>query len=68
MNPLCTAFHSDKGSTGKTTIACNFAASLARRGNRVGLLDLDIYALSIQTYFEIEPKKWLNNYLNFLQT
>ena len=64
MNPLCIAFHSYKGGTGKTTIACNFAALLARRGNRVGLLDLDIYAPSIQTYFEIEPKKWLNNYLN----
>ena len=64
MNPLCIAFHSYKGGTGKTTIACNFAALLAQKGNRVGLLDLDIYAPSIQTYFEIEPKKWLNNYLN----
>ena len=64
MNPLCIAFHSYKGGTGKTTIACNFAALLAQRGNNVGLLDLDIYAPSIQTYFEIEPKKWLNNYLN----
>jgi chromosome partitioning protein len=64
MNPISIAFHSYKGGTGKTTIACNFAAQLARRGNRVGLLDLDIYAPSIQTYFEIEPKKWLNNYLN----
>jgi chromosome partitioning protein len=64
MNPICIAFHSYKGGTGKTTIACNFAALLARRGNRVGLLDLDIYAPSVQTYFETEPKKWLNNYLN----
>jgi chromosome partitioning protein len=64
LNPLCIAFHSYKGGTGKTTIACNFAALLAQKGNRVGLLDLDIYAPSIQTYFEIEPKKWLNNYLN----
>ena len=64
MNPLCIAFHSYKGGTGKTTIACNFAALLAQKGNRVGLVDLDIYAPSIQTYFEIEPKKWLNNYLN----
>lgn len=64
MNPISIAFHSYKGGTGKTTIACNFAAQLANRGNRVGLLDLDIYAPSIQTYFEIEPKKWLNNYLN----
>ncbi|MPZ05760.1 MAG: AAA family ATPase [Nitrososphaeraceae archaeon] len=64
MNPTSIAFHSYKGGTGKTTIACNFAAQLAKRGNRVGLLDLDIYAPSIQTYFEIEPKRWLNNYLN----
>lgn len=64
MNPVSIAFHSYKGGTGKTTIACNFAAQLAKQGNRVGLLDLDIYAPSIQTYFEIEPKRWLNNYLN----
>jgi chromosome partitioning protein len=64
MNPISIAFHSYKGGTGKTTIACNFAAQLATRGNQVGLIDLDIYAPSIQTYFEIEPKKWLNNYLN----
>jgi cellulose biosynthesis protein BcsQ len=64
MNPISIAFHSYKGGTGKTTIACNFAAQLARKGNQVGLVDLDIYAPSIQTYFEIEPKKWLNNYLN----
>jgi len=64
MNPVSIAFHSYKGGTGKTTIACNFAAKLAKRGNQVGLLDLDIYAPSIQTYFEIEPKRWLNNYLN----
>jgi cellulose biosynthesis protein BcsQ len=64
MNPISIAFHSYKGGTGKTTIACNFAALLATRGNQVGLLDLDIYAPSIQTYFEIEPKRWLNNYLN----
>ena len=64
MNPISIAFHSYKGGTGKTTIACNFAAQLAKNGNQVGLLDLDIYAPSIQTYFEIEPRKWLNNYLN----
>ena len=64
MEPICIAFHSYKGGTGKTTIACNFAALLAQRGNRVGLVDLDIYAPSVQTYFEIEPKKWINNYLS----
>lgn len=60
----CIAFHSYKGGTGKTTLACNFAALLAKKGYRVCLLDMDVYAPSIQAYFEIEPTNWLNNYLN----
>jgi len=59
----CIAFHSYKGGTGKTTIAANFAASLANRGYHVFLLDLDIYAPSLQSYFEKEPKKWINDFL-----
>ena len=27
------------------------------------LLDLDVYAPSLQSYFMIEPKKWINDYL-----
>ena len=60
----CIAFHSYKGGTGKTTLACNFAALLAKKGYRVFLLDLDVSAPSIQAYFEKEPKKWINDYLN----
>jgi chromosome partitioning protein len=58
------AFHSYKGGTGKTTIAANFAALLAKKGYRVFLIDLDVYAPSLHTYFETEPRKWLNDYLN----
>ena len=58
------AFHSYKGGTGKTTIAANFAALLAKKGYRVFLIDLDVYAPSLHTYFEMEPRKWLNDYLN----
>jgi chromosome partitioning protein len=58
------AFHSYKGGTGKTTIAANFAALLAKKGHRVFLIDLDVYAPSLHTYFEIEPMKWLNDFLN----
>jgi chromosome partitioning protein len=60
----CVAFHSYKGGTGKTTIGANFAALLAKKGYRVFLLDLDVYAPSLQTYFnEEKPKKWINDFL-----
>lgn len=60
----CIAFHSYKGGTGKTTIASNFAALLAKKGHNVCLLDLDVYAPSVQAYFEMKPKWWINDYLN----
>lgn len=59
----CIAFHSYKGGTGKTTLACNFAVSLVKKGYRVFLLDLDVSAPSIQAYFEREPKRWINDFL-----
>lgn len=59
----CIAFHSYKGGTGKTTLACNFAVSLVKKGYRVFLLDLDVSAPSIQAYFEKEPRRWINDFL-----
>ena len=59
----CIAFHSYKGGTGKTTLAANLAALLAKNGHRVFLLDLDVYAPSFQSYFEADPKKWINDFL-----
>jgi chromosome partitioning protein len=63
MAAKCIAFHSYKGGTGKTTIASNCAALLAKRGFKVALLDLDVYAPSLLAYFQKEPAKWLNDYL-----
>lgn len=60
----CIAFHSYKGGTGKTTIAANLAALLAKKGYRVFLLDLDVYAPSLQAYFDTEPNKFINDFLN----
>ncbi len=60
----CIAFHSYKGGTGKTTIAANLAALLAKKGYRVFLLDLDVYAPSLQAYFGTKPKRWINDFLN----
>jgi chromosome partitioning protein len=63
MAAKCIAFHSYKGGTGKTTIASNCSAILAKNGFKVALLDLDVYAPSLLGYFQREPKKWLNDYL-----
>ena len=60
----CIAFHSYKGGTGKTTLACNSAAALAKKGFNVCLLDLDLYAPSFQIYFEKAPNKGINDFLD----
>ncbi len=45
---------SGKGGVGKTTVAVNLAASLAARGQRVGLLDIDLHGPSVPVALGLE--------------
>ena len=58
------AFHSYKGGTGKTTLITNIAALYANKGFKVGLLDFDLYAPSLVTYFRKKPSMYLNDLLS----
>lgn len=59
------AVHSYKGGTGKTILSINLAATFAKRGKKVCLLDLDFRAPSLATLLKVDKAEhWLNDYLN----
>jgi len=48
---------SGKGGVGKSTVSANLGVTLAQRGKKVGLLDVDIHGPNLPKIFGVEGKK-----------
>jgi len=46
---------SGKGGVGKSFVACGLALSLARKGHRVGIFDVDLHGASVANYLGLKP-------------
>ena len=53
---MIVAVMSNKGGVGKTTISINIAFALARRGKRVGLIDIDFHGANVPIMLSLNKK------------
>ena len=59
------SIHSSRGGTGKSLIAVNLAATYAKQGMNVSLIDFDFRAPSLNTVFDISKMEYsVNDFLN----
>ena len=49
------AIHSFKGGTGKSTISANLAATLALKGRKIGVMDMDLEGPGLHVIFGLDP-------------
>ena len=64
--PKVISVHSYRGGTGKSNFTANLAATVARQGKRVGVVDTDLQSPGVHTIFSLEPENMgqsLNHYL-----
>lgn len=55
-----------KGGVGKSFIASNLAVALSSRGHRILLLDADLGAANVHTFFDMDPERSLSRFLKGL--
>lgn len=58
--------HSFRGGTGKSNTTANLAATVARRGNRVGIVDTDIQSPGIHVLFGFDESRMQNSLNDYL--
>ncbi|MFQ6076754.1 MAG: MinD/ParA family protein [Candidatus Bathyarchaeia archaeon] len=61
-------FHSFKGGTGKTNLLANLAVTMALKGLKVGVVDLDLKAPGLHSIFNIDGEKRLSTLNEVLVT
>lgn len=66
MSSKIVSIHSFRGGTGKSNSTANIAATVARYGHRVGIIDTDIQSPGIHVLFGFDEKKIKNSLNDYL--